>query len=46
VISVTPFHFTPGERTPEGKIFGPKDEEIMGGKRKLRNDEFYNLYSS
>jgi hypothetical protein len=36
----------PWGRTHEGRIFGPKNEEIMGGKRKLHNDELYNLYSS
>jgi hypothetical protein len=41
-----PATLPPGERTSEGKMFGPKDEEIMGDKRKLSNYELYNLYSS
>jgi hypothetical protein len=28
------------------KIFGPKTEEVMGGWRKLHNEELYNLYFS
>jgi hypothetical protein len=28
------------------RIFGPKRDEVMGGWRKLHNEEFYNLYSS
>jgi hypothetical protein len=28
------------------KIFGPKEEEIMGDRRKLHIEELYNLYSS
>jgi hypothetical protein len=27
------------------KIFGPKRDEVMGGWRKLHNEELYNLYS-
>jgi hypothetical protein len=27
-------------------IFGPKRDEVTGGWRKLRNEEFHNLYSS
>jgi hypothetical protein len=26
--------------------FGPKRDEVTGGWRKLRNEEFHNLYSS
>jgi hypothetical protein len=28
------------------KIFGPKRDEVIGGWRKLHNEEFHNLYSS
>jgi hypothetical protein len=28
------------------RIFGPKRDEIMGGRRKLHNKELHNLYSS
>jgi hypothetical protein len=28
------------------RIFGPKMDEIMGGLRKLYNEELHNLYSS
>jgi hypothetical protein len=28
------------------RIFGPKRDEVMGGWRKLHNEEFQNLYSS
>jgi hypothetical protein len=28
------------------RIFGPKRDEVIGGWRKLHNDELYNLYSS
>jgi hypothetical protein len=28
------------------RIFGPKRDEIIGGWRKLYNDELHNLYSS
>jgi hypothetical protein len=28
------------------KIFGPKRNEVIGGYRKLQNEELYNLYSS
>jgi hypothetical protein len=28
------------------RIFGPKRDEMVGGWRKLRNEEFHNLYSS
>jgi hypothetical protein len=28
------------------RIFGPKRDEVMGGWRKLRNEELHNLYSS
>jgi hypothetical protein len=28
------------------RIFGPKRDEVTGGWRKLRNEEFHNLYSS
>jgi hypothetical protein len=28
------------------KIFGLKRDEVMGGWRKLHNEEFHNLYSS
>jgi hypothetical protein len=27
-------------------LFGPKRDEIMGGSRKLYNEELHNLYSS
>jgi hypothetical protein len=27
------------------KIFGPKTDEVTGGWRKLRNEEFHNLYN-
>jgi hypothetical protein len=26
------------------RIFGPKRDEVLGGWRKLRNEELYNLY--
>jgi hypothetical protein len=29
-----------------GRTFGPRREEVMGGWRKLHNEELYNLYSS
>jgi hypothetical protein len=28
------------------KIFGPKRDEVMGGWRKLHNEDHHNLYSS
>jgi hypothetical protein len=28
------------------KIFGPKRDEVMGGLRKLHNEELHNLFSS
>jgi hypothetical protein len=28
------------------KIFGPKRDEVIGGWRKLHNEEFHNLYCS
>jgi hypothetical protein len=28
------------------RIFGPKRDEVIGGSRKLHNDELHNLYSS
>jgi hypothetical protein len=28
------------------RIFGPKRVELKGGRRKLHNEEIYNLYSS
>jgi hypothetical protein len=28
------------------RIFGPKRDEIIGGRRKLHNEERHNLYSS
>jgi hypothetical protein len=28
------------------KIFGPKREELLGGWRRLHNDELHNLYAS
>jgi hypothetical protein len=28
------------------KIFGPKRDEVIGGWRKLHNDELHNLYCS
>jgi hypothetical protein len=28
------------------KIFGPKGDEVIGGWRKLHNEELHNLYSS
>jgi hypothetical protein len=28
------------------RIFGPKKDEMIGGGRKLRNEELHNLYSS
>jgi hypothetical protein len=28
------------------RIFGPKRDEVTGGRRKLRNEELHNLYSS
>jgi hypothetical protein len=28
------------------RIFGTKRDEVMGGLRKLHNEELYNLYSS
>jgi hypothetical protein len=28
------------------EIFGPKKDEVMGGSRKLHNEELHNLYSS
>jgi hypothetical protein len=29
-----------------GRIFGPKRDEVMGGWRKLHNEELHNMYSS
>jgi hypothetical protein len=29
-----------------GRIFGPKRNELMGGWRKLHNEELHDLYSS
>jgi hypothetical protein len=28
------------------RIFGPKREEVVGGWRRLQNEEFHNLYTS
>jgi hypothetical protein len=28
------------------RIFGPKRDEVMGGRRKLHNEELHNFYSS
>jgi hypothetical protein len=28
------------------RIFGPKRDEVRGGRRKLHNEELHNLYSS
>jgi hypothetical protein len=28
------------------RIFGPKRDEVTGGRRKLQNEELHNLYSS
>jgi hypothetical protein len=28
------------------RIFGPKSDEVVGGRRKLHNEELHNLYSS
>jgi hypothetical protein len=28
------------------RIFGPKEDEVTGGWRKLRNEELHNVYSS
>jgi hypothetical protein len=28
------------------RIFGPKRDKVIGGWRKLHNEELYNLYSS
>jgi hypothetical protein len=28
------------------RIFGPKSDEVIGGWRKLHNEELHNLYSS
>jgi hypothetical protein len=28
------------------KVFGPKRDEVIGGLRKLHNEEFHNLYCS
>jgi hypothetical protein len=28
------------------RISGPRKDEVMGGKRKLHNEELHNLYSS
>jgi len=28
------------------RIFGPKREEVVGGWRRLHNEELYNLYAS
>jgi hypothetical protein len=30
----------------QGRIFGPKRDEIIGGWRTLHNEEIHNLYSS
>jgi hypothetical protein len=29
-----------------GIIFGPKKEEVAGGRRRLNNEELHNLYAS
>jgi hypothetical protein len=29
-----------------GRIFGPKREEVVGGWRRLHNEELHNLYAS
>jgi hypothetical protein len=36
---------TDGENRVLRRIFGPKRDEVIGGWRKLRNEELYNLYS-
>jgi hypothetical protein len=28
------------------RLFGPKSEEVIGGCRKVHNEEFHNFYSS
>jgi hypothetical protein len=28
------------------RIYGPKKDDIIGGRRKLQNEELHNLYSS
>jgi hypothetical protein len=33
-------------RVFEGRIFGPKRDEVIGGWRKLHNEELHNLYFS
>jgi hypothetical protein len=34
------------ENTVLRRIFGPKRDEVMGGWRKLHNEELHNLYAS
>jgi hypothetical protein len=34
------------EHRVQKTIFGPKRDEVIGGWRKLRNEELHNLYSS
>jgi hypothetical protein len=34
------------ENRVQRRIFGPKRNEIIGGWRKLHNEEFHNVYSS
>jgi hypothetical protein len=34
------------ENRAQRRIFGPKRDEVTGGWRTLRHEEFYNLYSS
>jgi hypothetical protein len=29
-----------------GRIFGPKKEEVAGGRKRLHNEELYNLYAT
>jgi len=33
-------------KTPDMKIFGPKREEVVGGQRRLHNEELHKLYTS
>jgi hypothetical protein len=33
-----------GENTVLGRIFGPKRDEVTGGRRKLHNEELHNMY--
>jgi hypothetical protein len=33
------------ESTEQERIFGPKRDEVMGGRRKMNNEVFLNLYS-